>query len=98
MILSKKPKTLAEVKDIIKDIENKQLNDYLKSFSKLSIEKSEKLKSELTILNNLKVKEEDIIKLVDFIPKDKEEVNKILSESTLSEEETNEILSITAKY
>ena len=98
MILSKKPKTLAEVKDLVKDIDNKPLNDYFKSFVNLSLDKSDKLKSELSSLNNLKINEEDIVKLVDFIPKDKEEVNKIITETTLSEDETNAILSITTKY
>ncbi len=98
MILSKKPQTLAEVKDLVKDSENKLLNDYLKAFSKTSLDKSEKLKAELTSLNNLKIKEEDIIKLIDFLPKDKEEVNKIIIDTTLSDDETNEILSICSKY
>ena len=98
MILSRKPITLAEVKNIVKDTDNKPLNDYLKLFTKLSLDKSEKLNSELSSLNNLKLKEEDIIKLVDFVPKDKEEVNKIITDATLSEDETNAILSITTKY
>jgi len=98
MIISRKTLTLAEVKNLAKDADNKNLNDYLKAFSKLSLDKSEKLKSELSSLNNLKIREDDIIKLVDFIPKDKEEINKILTDTTLSEDETNTILSITTKY
>ena len=98
MIISKKAQTLVEVRNLVKDLDNKNLNAYLKAFSKLSLDKSEKLKSELSSLNNLKIREDDIIKLVDFVPKDKEEINKIITETTLSDDETNTILSITTKY
>ena len=90
---------LAEVKEIIKDAENKQsLQDYLKSFAKLTKDKSERLKLDLITLNNLKIKEEEIIKIVDFLPKDKEDINKIFVDTSLTDEETNAILEITSKY
>jgi len=99
MIISKKSVTLAEVKEIVKDAEDKQpLQDYLKTFTKLTKDKSEKLKSDLLALNNLKIKEEEIIKIVDFLPKDKEDVNKIFINISLTDDETNAILEITSKY
>ncbi len=99
MIISKKHITLAEVKDLVKDSEDKQpLQDYLKSFAKLTKDKSEKLKSDLLALNNLKINEEELIKIVDFLPRDKEDVNKIFVDTSLTDEETNAILEITTKY
>ena len=98
MILSKKPVALAEVKDLAKDSENKELVEYLKNFTKLTKDKAEKLKEEIRSLSNLKIKEEDIIKIADFLPKDKEEVNKIFIDTTISEDEANAILAITGKY
>ena len=99
MIISKKPVTLVEVKELVKDAEDKQLlQEYLKAFTKLTKDKSERLKLDLITLNNLKIKEEEIIKIVDFLPKDKEDVNKIFVDTSLTEEETNAILEITSKY
>jgi DNA-directed RNA polymerase subunit F len=99
MILGSKAQTFAEVKEIIKDLEEKkELKSYLKKFNKLTKEKSEKLKEEIRELKNLKIKEEDIVKVVDFLPKDKEELNKVFAEISLSEEETNAILEIIKKY
>lgn len=99
MILSKKPLTLAEVDSLVpKSEEKKPIHDYLKKFVKLSKADAEKLLDELKALNNPKLKEENLIKLVDFLPKDIEDVNKILSEANLSEEEANAILEIVKKY
>ena len=99
MILSKTPVTMAEANEIIKKLEDKQpLQDYMKNFTKLTKDKAEKLRKEITDLNNMKIKEEQIIKIVDFLPTEKEELNKIVMDVTLSEEESNAILEITKRY
>jgi len=98
-ILNKTPVSLAEVKDIVDKLEEKEeLKAYLKKFAKLKKEKAEKLKEEIRALNNPKIKEENVIKIVDFIPKDAEEIGKIFSEVNLNEEEINAILNITKNY
>jgi len=98
-VLEKKPITLSEVKDIVKDLDERQnLKAYLKKFSSLTKDKAIKLKQELEKLNNLKIKEENIIKIIDFLPKDAEDLNKIFTEVTLTEAEINEILEIVKKY
>ena len=99
MILSKKHLSLAEVNSLVqKGEEKKPIHDYLKKFAILSKEDSEKLIAELRALNNLKLKEEHFIKIADFLPKDVEDVNKILNDVSLSEEEANAILAIVKKY
>ena len=91
--------TLAEVKEIVDKMdENLEMKDYLKRFTKLSKKDALKLKEELQGLNNVKVREENIIKLVDIVPKDAEDVSKIFADTGLTEEETNAILEITKKY
>ncbi|MFH1425233.1 MAG: hypothetical protein ABIG28_00685 [archaeon] len=98
-IQSRKPVMLAEVKEIVDKVEEKpELKAYLKKFTKLKKEKVEVLKKEIEALNNLKIKEENIIKIVDFVPKDAEDVNKLFTEVSLTEEEINAILEITKKY
>lgn len=98
-IHSKQLLTLAEVKDIVDGMEeNEEMKLYLKKFTKLSKKDALKLKEELQGLNNAKMREEHIIKLVDILPRDAEDVNKIFSDSGLTEEETNAILEITKKY
>ena len=99
MILEKNPITFAEVIWNIKDKEeSKSISEYLKKFSKLSKEEALKIKSDISALNNPKLKEENIIKIIDFLPKSSEELNRILIEASLSEEESNAILEIVRKY
>jgi len=99
MILSKRPLTLSEVDSLVpKSEEKKPIHDYLKKFVHFSKEDADKLLEELRALNNPKLREENLIKLVDFIPKDVEDVNKILNEANLSEAEANAILEIVKKY
>jgi|SRR3989338_674296 len=100
MITEKKPLTLAEVKEYLKDFdeENKVINDYLKAFSKLSKADADKLSAEIRALNNMKIREENIVKIADILPKEPEDVNKIFNDVSLTEEESNAILTIVKKY
>ena len=99
MILEKKALTMAEVKDMTKGLEIKpELQDYLKKFTKLSKDKSDKLIKDISSLNNPKIKDAHAVKLADFLPTDREELGKIFNDGSLTEEESNAILDITKKY
>lgn len=99
MILSQKPVTIAEAKSYMKDIESKEeVTNYFKKFSSISLEDSNKMISELQALNNIKLREENFVKLVDFMPADAEELSKVLNEVSLTEEEAQAVLSIVKNY
>ena len=99
IVLNKKPISLAEVKEYVKDVdENKILNDFLKKFAKLSKDKAIKLGEDIKALNNPKIKENDIVKVIDFLPETFEDVNKIFTDVSLLENEANTILEIVRKY
>ena len=99
MINKMKPLSLAEVNELIGDIdERKDLKDYIKRFGNLSKEDSVKLSGEVRGLDNMKVKEEHVVKIADFVPKTAEELNKIFTDVSLDEEECNKILEIVKDY
>ena len=99
MIISKRPLTLVEVQAYAGDTEEKRvMHDYLKTFVKVSKANQEKIISSIRALNNPKIKEETMMKLIDFLPKDVEDLSKIFNEVTLSEEESQAILAITKDY
>ncbi|MCA9485495.1 MAG: hypothetical protein KC506_01475 [Nanoarchaeota archaeon] len=99
MIHNKTPVTLAEAKEIVDKLEEKQeVKDYLKKFTKLKPDKAKALKEELIALDNIKIREEHLVKLVDFVPKDADDLHKVLPDASLTEEEINAILEITKKY
>ena len=94
-----KPLSLGEVKEIVKSAkDSKDIQDYLKKFSKLTKEKGSQLSDELKGLKNVKMKGEYIVKIIDFLPKDSEDLNKIFSDISLDKEEIDKILEIVKKY
>jgi len=70
----------------------KEAQAFIKKFCKLKPEKAEKLKQELEGLKLLKVKPQDIVKIIEILPEDATELNKIFTEVSLDADETNKIL------
>ena len=97
MIIKQEPLSMAEVRKITKD-EKPELEKFIKSFVKIKPEDAESLKKELEALGLLKIKPEDIAKMIDLLPQDASDVNKILVEAGLNGEETTKILEVVKKY
>ena len=98
MIISKKPLALVEVKAYRKEREEKKpVDEYLADFTKATKEQAKKIAEDLRALNNPKINEEHIVKVIDLLPEDAEEVNKIFTEVNLNEEEANAVLQIVKK-
>ena len=70
----------------------KDTKAFIKKFSKITPDKTEKLKQELQKLDILKIKDKDIVKIIDILPEDAAELNKIFTEVTLDADETSKIL------
>lgn len=99
MIEESKSITLAEVRELLKKIETEKakfVSSFIKRFTKLSASEALKLKQNLETLNIAKLKEEDIVKLIDFKPEDAEDVRKIFagSEFSLNQDEITKVLEI----
>jgi DNA-directed RNA polymerase subunit F len=96
MITERKPLTLHEAEEIISNLKEtektKELKSFIKKFAKDDAKKAKKLKEELTNMNILKLKEKDIIKIVDIMPENAIELNKVVVEAGLDTDETNKIL------
>ena len=71
---------------------------FIKKFSKLDLKNAEKLEEELESLDLIKLKEEYIIKIIDLLPEDAADLNKILVDVSLDEDETKKILEVVKKY
>jgi len=97
MIIKQEPLSMAEVKKIIKD-ENEELEKFIKGFIKMKPEEAEKVKKEIEDLGILKIKSEHIVKIVDLLPEDASDVNKICTDVGLDEEEIGKILGVVKKY
>ena len=83
-----------------KTTEEKLALRHAKYFSKLTLKQTEALLKELKALESRKLKKELLYKIVEILPKDKEDLNVILTTSKISfkKEEVDRILKILKKY
>ena len=98
MILDRTPLNMNEVELAIKDIadsEKKQeIELFLKKFLKTKAGSAKKIKEALEKLDSIKIKREHIVKIVDLLPNDNSDLNKIFTDVSLNEDENNKILEI----
>ena len=111
MIKNSKPLSMAETRELVDEQQKKlkEMNEenerlesviiYMKKFSKLSIEKSNKIKEELKALDLIQLKDRHIIKIIDFLPADSDDLHKILigDSVNIDKDEITKILEIVKK-
>jgi|SRR3989338_159416 len=99
MIKEMKPLSLAEAKQLIEDNGGNEIaEEYLKKFNKLKVKEAQELRKEIEALDNHKIKSEQVVKIVDFLPEDASDVNKIFTDISLDDNEIKQVTAIVAKY
>ncbi len=99
MIKNSTPLSMTEVADLVgKGEKQDAIKKFIKQFSKIDIKKTKELKKELETLGLLKLKTEHIVKIIDFLPEDSEDLIKLLSDVSLDQDEINKIIEIVKKY
>lgn len=100
MIREMKPLTLIEAKSIAEahGAEIEELKPYFKKFVKLKEKDVKEMRKELEALENHKIREEHIVKIIDFLPEDASEINKIFTDIGLEENEINQIRDVVKKF
>jgi len=98
-VTEERPITMAEVVSLAGDSEKaEEIKKFIKQFNKMDVEKALEMKEELKALDLIKLKDEHIVKIVDFTPKDASELNKVIIEVSLDSDEVTKILEVTGKY
>ncbi len=90
MIRKSKPLSMAESKEFIDS--KAEIISFINKFTKLKHEKAKELREKIENLNMVKIKETHICKIIDLLPKDKEDINKIFVDVSLDQDETQKIL------
>ena len=99
MIKESRPISMAEVIELVGDSEKgESIKKFVKEFEVLDFEKAKEFEKELRELDLIKLKDDSIIKIVDFIPTDAAELNKIIVEVSLDADEVNKVLEVAKKY
>lgn len=92
-IQEEKPISLAEVKHILEQLEKRdttlnhlslKTKEYLENFVPVSLKKKEELSQKLLGLNLTRLKDEQISKIIDFLPKTADELKVVLQAYPLS--------------
>jgi DNA-directed RNA polymerase subunit F len=98
MILERIPLNMNEVEEILNETadsdKKEQMKVYLKKFLKAKENQAKKIKEGLEKLDLMKIKPDHIVKIVDLLPEDASDLNKIFTDISLNEDETNKILEI----
>ncbi len=94
MIINKKPLSMSEALKYIKKEESDETDiiGFIKKFAKIKKERAEALQKNLKELELIKVNDENISKIIDLMPEDASELNKIFVDVSLDDEEVQKIL------
>lgn len=86
--------SLSEIGEYVnKDSEKgKEILSFVKKFSKISESDAKKLREKLENLGILKIRGEHISKIIEIMPENSTDLNKIFVDTGLEEDETNKIL------
>ncbi len=100
MIHKNQPLSMAESLEFIKssEEENAEIVGFIKKFSVLSPEQGKEMRKKIEELKLLKVKPENIAKIIDLLPDNSADLNKIFEDVSLDEDEANKILDIVKQY
>lgn len=99
VVTEENPITMAEVISLAGDSEKAvEIKKFIKQFNKMDVKKAIEMKEELKALDLIKLKDEHIVKIVDFVPKNASELNKVIIEVSLDSDEVAKILEVTGKY
>ncbi len=81
-----------------KEGEGAEIKKFVKKFTKMTPTKAKELKEKLEEMDLMKVKDRHIVKVIDILPENQEELNKIFVDVGLDEDETKKILDTVKEY
>ncbi len=94
MIRYREPLSMAEALEYIEDKKDSEadVKKMIKKFVKLNPEEAKKLRGKLSSLGLMKLRAESISKMIDLMPENQENINKIFTDMSLDEDESRKIL------
>lgn len=90
MIKDSKIISAAEAQEFVE--ENPEMKKFIKTFTKLSAEDGKALREKLEGLEILKLNEKNISTIINCLPQDNEDLNKIFTDMSLDEDESKKVL------
>ena len=97
MIKKSKSLSMAESLGYIEP-ENKEIISFINKFVSLDSKEAQKLREEILGLEFLKISDRAISQIIDLMPENEEDLNKVFSDMKLDENESKTILDTIKKY
>ena len=97
MIKTNELLSMAEAIEYIAKEDNTDVKGFIKKFTKLKPKEAKELKKKLIELDMMKLRAEQIVKIIDLLPENQEDLNKIVDIS-LDENETKKILETVKEF
>lgn len=91
MIIDNQTLSMAEVLEYAKDKES-NIVQFIKKFTKFTPKEAKEIRGKLEGLELMKIKPEHISKIIDLVPENQEDLNKIFAGVSLDEDESKKIL------
>lgn len=100
MIKNTETLSMAEATEYIdkKDEQGAKTLAFIKKFVSITPAKAKEMRKQLEDINSVKLNEHNITKVIDLLPENTEEVNKIFTDVSLDEDETKKIIEIVKQY
>ena len=96
MIKKNKALSMAESLEYVE--KENEVFKFIKSFTKLSPKEAREFRKKLEDLKLMKLKSPEIVKIIDVVPEDKEDLNKIFVSMSLDEDESKKILDTVKEF
>jgi DNA-directed RNA polymerase subunit F len=100
MIKNSEPLSMTEALEYIKKggESEAEIIGFINKFNKLKAKEAKELRKDTETLGVMKIKPEYIVKIIDLLPENTEELNKIFVDVSLDGDETKKILDAIKKY
>jgi DNA-directed RNA polymerase subunit F len=98
MIHEKDALSLSESIEFVNKEKRADFLAFAKKFIQLNPKEAKELKEKIVEMQLIKIRDSHIAKIIDVLPKDKEDLLKIVTDVDLNEEEINSILSLIKEY
>jgi len=98
MIRERKALSMAESLEFVSGEKEKEVKGFIKKFTSTKTDDAKKLREKIEKLDFVKIDEGDISKIIDLLPQNHEELNKITPGISFDEEEGKKILDVVKEY
>jgi DNA-directed RNA polymerase subunit F len=100
MIKNTQPISMSEAREYLdkkKESDAKTLR-FIEKFNDIDVKKAKEMRKQLEEIDSAKLNEFNVTKVIDLLPDNPEEVNKIFTDVGLDEDETKKIIEIVKQY